>query len=104
MDSSAWKGALNSNARVFWWMWPGMVMSCNHLRKNSVSVVGWAKQSVPNSPTSEREMLGTLRFAQPTQLSGQAALAWQRKQTQNKKCQEFLAGSTDPCRVSMWVG
>jgi hypothetical protein len=42
--------------------------------------------------------------AQPTQLSGQAALAWQRTQTQNKKCQEFLAGTTNPCKVSMWVG
>ena len=26
------------------------------------------KRSVPNSPTSERAVLGTLRFAQPTEL------------------------------------
>jgi hypothetical protein len=42
--------------------------------------------------------------AQPNQLSGQAALAWELTQMQNKKCQEFLADSTNPCKVSMWGG
>ena len=53
----------------------GLQSSRNGLLCGAISVVGWAKRSVPNSLTSMRAMLGTLRFraspdiAQPTQLS-----------------------------------